>query len=104
MEILTQHALSNAPEGAVLGRDVLDTKGRLLLGKGAVLDARARELLRRHGVAGVTVVAEAMLSSGQQAARAAEIAARLARRFRQVADDPAMQALHRLLRDYRLGE
>jgi len=103
MPTLTQHALTTAPDGAVLGRDVLDTRGRLLLGKGAVLDARARDFLRQRGIASVSVVDAAVLSSEEQAAWAAEIAARLARRFRQVADDPAMQALHQLLRDYRLG-
>lgn len=104
MKTLCQQPLDQTQPGETLGRDVLDAQGNRLLAAGTELSANTLALLQRRGIKGVAIVRENKLSAEQHEALQQAVEQQLALRFRKVQDDPSMQQLQNLLRDYRLGE
>jgi len=104
MKAICQQPLDQTQPGETLGRDVLDAQGNCLLAAGAELSANTLALLQRRGIKGVAIVRENTLTAEQQEALQQAIEQQLEQRFREVRDDPIMQQLQALLRDYRLGE
>lgn len=86
--------------GAVLAHDIADASGRRLLAAATALTPELIELLARRHIRAVPIVQT--ISAEAAAARRKEIDARLARRFRNVRNDPVMQKLETALRNHRL--
>lgn len=103
MKTINQLPLNEVQPGAFLGRDVRDVKGNCLLAAGTELSASTLALLQRRNIKSVAIAQEDNMTAEQQAALQQAIEQQLAQRFRQLQDDPPMQQLQALLRDYRLG-
>ncbi len=104
MKSITPTPLDQVQPGETLGRDVLDARGNRLLAAGAELSAASLAQLLRRGIKGVAIVRQDKLSAEQRQALQQGIEQDLTRRFCKLQDDPHMQQLQSLLRDYRLGE
>lgn len=96
--------LDNIQPGASLARDVVDANGNCLLAAGAELSKNTLALLQRRGIKGVAIVCESKLTAEQWDDLQQAIEQQLARRFRNTQENPHMQQLHALLKEYRLGE
>lgn len=84
-------------EGMVLEKDVIDSKGVFLLGKGAVLDGDSIKLFKTRGVPFVNVAAETDLEgfSLEQAEEIRqEIEQEVRQRFLNPPETPIMKALY----------
>jgi hypothetical protein len=99
--------LGELHDGAVLGADVLDARGNVLLAGGTRLTRAHLQLLERRGIKSVTVAppvaaaVEAAASAGPEPARpalAAEWLARQERVFAKVRQDSRMEAIYQAAR------
>jgi hypothetical protein len=104
MKIICQRTLDQIQPDEILAHDVLDAQSNCLLVSGAKLNAKTLSLLQRRGIKVVSIVQENELSAEQQEAWKQGIEQQLSRRFSQHQDNPDMQQLQTLLRNFRLGE
>ncbi|HEC18520.1 MAG TPA: hypothetical protein ENI97_04180 [Gammaproteobacteria bacterium] len=104
MKTICEQPLDQVRPGETLGRDALDATGNRLLAAGTELSTKTLALLQRRGIKGVAIVRENKLSGEQTETLQQTFEQQLELRFRKVQDDPSMQRLQTLLRDYRLGE
>ncbi len=88
--------------GTLIGGDVLDLRGNMLVKVGATLDEALVGKLKSRGVSVVPVLHEIRLTPEEINARTAEIEKRLAQRFRAVTAEPLMQELKEQLRKFRV--
>lgn len=90
--------------GAVLGDNVQDEAGRVLLRVGAILTESAIETLRRRGVEALTLEVAASHSPEHRAVERLHLEARLQQAFRHAGEGQATRELWQALIEYRLGE
>lgn len=89
--------------GMVLGADIEDAHGAVLLAAGSEISEALLAALRRRGVEQVSVRMPEQ-SSGQEEARREEARARLAHLFRRAGDGEAVRSLHAVVLAYREGQ
>ena len=95
--------LSHAEPGMILAANVCDAGGASLLAAGAELSQGMIASLQRRGVAHIQIAEEQeALTPEQQAARQAEVVARVDAMFRHCGTDPLMAKLREVLLAYRL--
>ena len=110
MSAAHQHlALAEIRPGMILSDELLDEQGRVLLPRGAVLNATTIALLPRHGIVSVAVLmpgAAGEPAAGEPAADPAAVQQRLAHLFRKNdidnQNDWATGILRRYVEDYRM--
>ena len=99
--MIIEKQLADVAEGAVLAADVLDAHGDVLLASGTGLTSSHLQLLRRRGVASVSVYSEDELPPRPGQLAAAQLAACLERQeqvFSKVRGNPRMEALYQAAR------
>lgn len=89
--------------GAVLGDNVHDDAGRVLLRMGTVLTESSLEALRRRGVETLPVEALAHLSAEHLAHERVRIETRLQEAFRRAGESQANRQLWQAVLEYKLG-
>ena len=98
-----EKALGEVQDGAVLGADVLDARGNVLLARGTALTRGHVQLLERRGIEAVTVAlpGETAVLGRRGPADPAVVAECLARQeqvFAKVRQDPRMEAVYQAAR------
>lgn len=89
--------------GAVLGDNVHDDTGRVLLRMGTVLTESSLEALRRRGVETLPVAVVEQHSAEHLAHERARIEARLQEAFRRAGESEANRQLWQAVLEYKLG-
>lgn len=99
---ITHIPLERATPGLILGEDLLDPSGHILLPAGVVLTDAMLSSLRRRGIAELAIAVEPTTAPEELARREAQVRQRLAHLFRKAGDDILMQTLARVVLEYRL--
>jgi dihydroxyacid dehydratase/phosphogluconate dehydratase len=89
--------------GTMIGGDVLDLRGNMLVKAGVMLDAKLMDKLKSRGVSVIPVLHEFSLTPDEINRKSAEVRQRLDQRFRAVAGEPLMQELKAQLLKYRIS-
>lgn len=89
--------IMQAGEGMVLARDVETPEGRVLCGKGAVLDMGMVERLKKMGITAITV--EGHPVDAESVKPLEQELEEIDRRFSKVQDIPPLQYLQKKLRE-----
>lgn len=100
MSTIKQIPLEEAQPGMLLGDDLRDAAGQVLLPRGSELVESSLRSLARRGIETLTIRIEAPVDEGALMARREASRLRLQHLFRQ-AGDPASQELLRLMLEYR---
>lgn len=93
--------IDDIPEGAELGADLEDDKGRMLMRQGTVLSADSIAALRKRNVARVQILAEEASDEAEIEARRQEILQRVEARFAAHHNNDLMQHLKAVVIAYR---
>lgn len=96
--------LDSVLPGSVLGDNVHDEAGRVLLRAGTTLSEASIAALHRRGVDTLTVEVAASHSAEHRAIERLHLEARLQAAFRQAGNGEASRQLWQALIEYRLGE
>lgn len=89
--------------GAVLGDNVHDAAGRVLLRNGAIVTEAAIEALRRRGIESVPIAVVEVHSPEHQAHERAQLEVRMHEAFRHAGSGEANRQLWQAVLEYKLG-
>lgn len=97
-------ALEQVTPGMLLGGDVIDANGAVLLAAGGELSESLLAALNRRGILQIEVVRVEQLSESEREARREALRARLAHLFRGAGDTEAGRFLCEVMLDYRMEQ
>ncbi|MDO9226572.1 MAG: hypothetical protein Q8M09_16015 [Pseudomonadota bacterium] len=101
----TEHlALEHVTPGMLLGGDVIDANGAVLLAAGSALSESLLAALGRRGIRQVEVTRVEQLSESEREARREAVRARLAHLFRGAGETEAGRFLFEVVLDYRMEQ
>lgn len=95
--------LEHVLPGAMLGDNVEDDSGRVLLRVGAILTEAAIETLRRRGVGSLVIEVAGDYRPEHRAVLRLHLESRLQQAFRHAGDSEAQRQLWQALLEYKLG-
>lgn len=96
--------LEQAMPGMVLGADVLDAHGAVLLAAGGEISESMLSALRRRGVQQVSVLVQTVLTEAEREARKEAMRARLNHLFRHAGEGAADRFLRQAVLEYRMEQ
>jgi len=102
MKKVIETRLDQVLPGSLIGGDILDLRGNMLVKAGTTLNEALVGKLKSRGVSVVPVLHEICLTPAEINTKTVEIEQRLAQRFRAVTSEPLMRELKEQLRTFRI--